>query len=165
MERESLASRGKPSAGFSGSAISVLTLPVKFLGYVSLSMKCADFRAQWHTGCIVRSCEFASTSPRGSRRPKTPRLAGCGATSPSFFCPLFLACGARCREGGKNPAFCRRQGGRVSKKPSGDDFFRSNQRASASRRMIGTKESKSTGFGTCRSKPASIAASISVLDA
>ena len=35
----------------------------------------------------------------------------------------------------------------------------------ASLRMMGTKESKSTGFGTCRSKPASIAASTSLGDA
>ena len=35
----------------------------------------------------------------------------------------------------------------------------------ARRRMIGTNESKSTGFGTCRSNPASIACSTSACDA
>ena len=37
--------------------------------------------------------------------------------------------------------------------------------SAARRRTIGTKVSKSTGFGTCRSKPAAIAAATSIFEA
>ena len=69
---------------------------------------------------------------RCQRLPKTPRLAGCGATSPLFF---FLAA------------------------------VRPQRVSAARRRTIGTKVSKSTGLGTCRSKPAWIAAATSPLEA
>ena len=60
-------------------------------------MNCAGGIRTWHVHCILEivGTSLATTrlnsqlSPGGSRNellPKTPRLAGCGATSPLFFC-------------------------------------------------------------------------------
>jgi hypothetical protein len=73
--------------------------------------------------------------------PKTPRLAGCGATSPLFFCPPGI--------------------GRRPRAPLPGIYWRVS---AASRRTIGTNVSKSTGFGTCRSNPAAMAAATSPFD-
>ena len=78
-------------------------------------------------------------SSRAATQPKTPRLAGCGATSPLFFC-LLMGPKTRARQ-------CRALG-----------------HFSVSRCTRPTNASKSTGFGTCMSNPAFIAASTSDLD-
>ena len=82
---------------------------------------------------------------RCQRLPKTPRLAGCGATS-----PLFLLAETRTGRSARSAATLGVGAHRVS---------------AARRRTMGTKVSKSTGLGTCRSKPALIAAATSPLEA
>jgi len=95
----------------------------------------------WHIGCMqwVRELRpaarsrssFDAMAPVGRwLLPKTPRLAGCGATSPLLFSTLYTYL------------------------PE-----------SASRLTMGTNVLKSNGLGTCRSNPASMAASISLLEA
>ena len=93
----------------------------------------------WHVGCIrseaglgCNSFALGALKMRRLRVPETPRLAGCGATSPLFFY------GAQ----------------------------KGYWRVSATiRRIVGKKLSKSTGFATCRSNPAAMAAAASPFEA